>query len=141
MFLGNQAKSCVGIILSSKVFRMVLNTFKWYTHNLSIYVRYILEPHVTGIDHFSFMSVFMCVWALATHLVGLVLFWVTRPKKRGTEQPTSTEADCSAPLKDSGTTDLQASRPSLTLRGTPISMGMRIELTPSKYYARIGSTL
>jgi hypothetical protein len=28
-------------------------------------------------------------------------------KKRGTEQLTSTEADCSAPLKDSGTIDLQ----------------------------------
>ena len=28
-------------------------------------------------------------------------------KKKGTEQLTSTEADCSAPLKDIGTVDLQ----------------------------------
>jgi hypothetical protein len=73
VLLGYQAKSCAGIILRSKVFRIVLNTFKWSTHNLSIYVRYILEPHVTGIDHFSFMTVFMCLWVTRPNHV-LVLF-------------------------------------------------------------------
>jgi hypothetical protein len=41
-------------------------------------------------------------------------------KKRGAEQLASTEADCSAPLKDSGTMDLQACRPLLTTRVTTL---------------------
>ena len=46
--------------------------------------------------------------------------WGNGPKKRGAEQLASTEADCSAPLKDSGTMDLQACRPLLTTRVTTL---------------------